>query len=142
MPPAAGRGQGAATGRGGDRAGGRGAPAPGRGASASRPVPVPAPQAAAQQQAAAPTSSATPVEVQQIAVSAPVVASVPVSVPTSNGASGWGRDGTTLAAKLKQAEIQRLLPPPAPVVHIEVVDQTEVSQYRERTRCTLLTAQK
>lgn len=52
--------------------------------------------------------------------------SAPTATAVSGGSSGWGSGGTTLAEKLKQAEIQKLLPPPAPVVEVNVVDENEV----------------
>ena len=104
MPPAGGRGQG--SGGRGDRVSGRGAgPPPGRGSSISRPA---AP--------AAPVQNQSPAQ-QSVAVSEQVA---PAPTPAaSNGATGWGWGGpTSLAEKLKQAEIQKHLPPPAPVVQI------------------------
>lgn len=103
MPPAGGRGQG--SGGRGDRVSGRGAGAPsGRGASTSRPA---APAAPIQNQ----TPAQQPVAVPEQAAPAPTPAA-------SNGATGWRWGGPTLAEKLKQAEIQKHLPPPAPVVQI------------------------
>lgn len=104
MPPAGGRGQG--SGGRGDRVSGRGAGAPsGRGASTSRPA---APAAPLQNQ----TPAQQPVAVPEQAAPVPTPAA-------SNGGTGWGWGGpTSLAEKLKQAEIQKLLPPPAPVVQI------------------------
>lgn len=61
---------------------------------------------------------------------APAAASAQGSVSATTGTLGWGWGGTTLAEKLKQAEIQKLLPPtPAPAVvqvSVIVVDQSEV----------------
>lgn len=43
----------------------------------------------------------------------------------SSGSSGWGKGGTTLADKIKLAEIQKLLPLPAPVVEVVALEETE-----------------
>jgi hypothetical protein len=121
MPPAGGRGQG--SGGRGDRVSGRGAGAPsGRGSSTSRPA---AP--------AAPVQNQTPAQ-QPVAVPEQVA---PASTPAaSNGATGWGWGGpTSLAEKLKQAEIQKLLPPPAPVVQIV---REEVRLVERMVLCYLL----
>lgn len=114
MPPSGGRGQGA--GGRGDRVSGRGAGASaGRGASTTRPVAL----AASSSQTTAPHQTPAVTATEQPVVSAPVA--VPVAAPApSNGGSGWGWGGTTLAQKLKQAEIQKNLPPPAPVVQVVV----------------------
>ena len=112
MPPSGGRGQGA--GGRGDRVLGRGAGATtGRGASTTRPV---AP-AASSSQTTAPHQPPAVAATEQPVVSAPVTVTAPAP---SNGGSGWGWGGTTLAEKLKQAEIQKLLPPPVPVVQVVV----------------------
>lgn len=119
MPTSGGRGQGATAGRGG--AGRGGAPSQGRGPSVVRNP--------TQQNIIAATAQTTHVAETQpavvAAVVAPVAAAAPVSVSTSTGTVGWGC-GTTLAEKLKQAEIQKLLPPPLPVVQVIVVDHSEV----------------
>lgn len=108
MPPAGGRGQGAAGGRG-DRpmnSGGRGgggasASFAGRGSSVSRPA---APSQPAQNQGWNQPQTSQPTFEQ------------PTATTPSSGSSGWGSGGVTLAEKLKQAEIQKLLPPPTPVI--------------------------
>lgn len=112
MPPSGGRGQGA--GGRGDRVSGRGggAPATGRGSSTARPVAAAASSSQTQAPAYQPPAVTT---AEQPAVPAAVTVTAP-----SNGGSGWGWGGTTLAEKLKQAEIQKHLPPPAPVVQVIV----------------------
>ena len=106
MPPSGGRGQGA--GGRGERVSGRGLGASqGRGSSAARPA------------AAAIAPAPTPA-VQPAAVVAPVTEQPTSNSAPTNGASGWGWGGTTLAQKLKQAEIQKLLPTPVPVPEILV----------------------
>lgn len=112
MPPSGGRGQGA--GGRGERVSGRGLGASqGRGSSATRPAAA----AATATVAPAPTPATQPVATVTPVVEPPLSNSAP-----SNGASGWGWGGTTLAQKLKQAEIQKLLPTPVPAPEI-VVDE-------------------
>ena len=104
MPPSGGRGQG--SGGRGERVSGRGLGASqGRGSSAARPAA--ALVALVPTQAVQPAAATTPVTEQPSSNSAP-----------SNGASGWGWGGTTLAQKLKQAEIQKSLPAPVPAPEI------------------------
>jgi hypothetical protein len=76
-------------------------PAPGRGSSISRP----SQQSVQFQQSQQPTIE------------------TPAAVAGSSGSSGWGGGGMTLAEKLKQAEMQKLLPPPVPVVQISPVQE-------------------
>ena len=130
MPPSGGRGQGATAGRGG--AGRGGAPSQGRGPGVVRNT--------TQQNIIAATTHSTHVAETQpaivAAIVAPVAAAASVSVSSPTGTVGWGC-GTTLAEKLKQAEIQKLLPPPLPVVQVIVVDQSEVSTMGKIDRVSL-----
>ena len=118
-----GRGQGAGGRGAGDRGIGRGpgAPSAGRGAS------VPRSAAAAPQQSHQSTARVPVTEQSAVTASAaPLAVSAAPSAPiSSGGSSGWGSGGTTLAEKLKQAEIQKLSPPV--VIHQEVVEESEVT---------------
>ena len=101
--------------RRGERVTGRGLGAlQGRGSSAARPA------------AAAVTPAPTPA-VQPAAAVAPVTEQPSSNSAPSNGASGWGWGGTTLAQKLKQAEIQKLLPTPVPVPEILVEEVNSIA---------------
>ena len=119
-----GRGQGAGGRGAGDRGIGRGlgASSAGRGASAPRSA-APAPQLNHQStaRAALPEQSAVTGSVAPLAVSA-----APSAPIVSGGSSGWGSGGTTLAEKLKQAEIQKLAPRPA--AQQEIVEESEVTR--------------
>lgn len=114
MPPSGGRGQG--SGGRGERVSGRGLGASqGRGSSAARPAAATVTIAPAPTPAIQPVAAVTPVAEQPLSNSAP-----------SNGASGWGWGGTTLAQKLKQAEIQKLLPTPVPAPEVVVEEVSHI----------------
>lgn len=119
---AGGRGQGAGGRGAGDRGSGRGSGSSGagRGPSVSRST---APSSTGSQS----TLRSSPSD--QIAAVTPALVATPPpqAAPTSFvGSSGWGSGGTTLAEKLKLAEIQKLLPPPAPQTITASVAENEV----------------
>lgn len=115
MSIAGGRGQGIA-GRG-DRAMGRApsGPPPGRGASITRPSPT---ANSAQNQPVAPVAWDNQ----------PAAVAIVASTASTGGLKGWGTGGLTLAEKLKQAEIQKSLPPVVVVVVEEVLPSEEIEE--------------
>ena len=79
----------------------------------------PASQPAASSGWGSPTATVT------ATASTPTASASANSAAVSTSSSGWGSGGTTLAEKLKLAEIQKLLPPPVPIVEVAAVDETE-----------------
>ena len=133
-PQTGGRGPG---GRG-DRVGGRGpgGATSGRGTSVARPTVSTSHQPTARSgdsaivdhpvsQPAVVSGWGSPTATVTATASAPTIAASASSTAASTSSSGWGSGGTTLAEKLKLAEIQKLLPPPVLVVVVAAVEEME-----------------